>query len=157
METLDTNGFLFTETSGEWSVLTAEFGDGYEAGALVGSPEGTRTWAIRIDVLPGSDDSGSLISEAGLTLLTDPSGEDILLEQQTRAQYLWRFFRASKAAGNEPFWIEIEDPEDGIRKNYLASFVDHRLSFQVLCAKVYSTGLQLRQRRVAGVSSPVAV
>lgn len=155
MEELNTEGFLFTEVAGEWAVLTADFGDGYQAAALVGDPQGTRTWSIRIDVLPGQ--RATLVAEPGGEWLMTESGEGVGVESQARAQYLWSFFRARKAAGDEPFWIETEDPEDAIRKKYLAGFVDHRLSFQVLCAKVYTTGLMLRQRRVAGVESPVVV
>jgi hypothetical protein len=167
LPTLNTSGYLFTEVACEWNVLTADLGDGYEVGATVGHPEGTRTWAMKLDVLPG-DDRGGLIeddlepeymlTEDGGYVLTEGGGR-IVLERpgSSRAQYLWRFFRVSKAAGNQPFWFEMEDPDDGTRKLFLASFVDHRLSYEVLCAKIYSTGLQLKQRRVRDVESPIAV
>lgn len=139
METLNTEGFLLTEIAGEWSVLSADFGDGYEAAALVGDPAGARTWSMKIDVLPGDIDIAPPVSGS------------------TRAAYLWQFFVTSKVANDEPFWVEAEDPDDGTRKLFLASFADHRLTYTVLCAKVYSTGLQLRQRRLVDVASPVAV
>jgi hypothetical protein len=138
METIDTTGFLFTEAAGEWHVLTADFGDGYQAGALVGDPAGTRTWTIKIDVLPDGDEAPDI---NGLS----------------RSRYLWQFFTARKALDNEPFWIEVDDQDDGQRKRYLAGFAENRLSYAVLCAKLYSTGLQLRQRRVPDVASPVSV
>ncbi len=164
-QTLDTSGFLLTETTGEWAVLSADFGDGYEAAALVGDPQGSRTWSITIQVLPDSIDQvpgipddlepGFMMAEGGDFVLTE-DGDRILLERiSPRSQYLWRFFRVSKAAGNAPFWIEVDDPDDGQRKLFLASFVDHKLSYGILCAKVYSTGLQLRQRRLRDVESPV--
>lgn len=128
METLNTEGFLFTTVASEWTVLKADFGAGYKAAATVGALQGTRSWTIKIDALP----------HAGT------------VETKTRAAYLWQFYRASKAAGDEPFTVELEDPETGQRRNYLASFTDHRLSYEVLCAQVYGTGLEMRERRVRG-------
>jgi hypothetical protein len=140
IETLNTDGFLFTEIAVEFNVLKAEFGDGYEVAALVGSSAGTRTWALKIDVLPGEWNVGA------------PA-----VEGKMRAAYLWQFFRASKAAEDAPFWIELEDPAASVRRQYLASFTDQRLSYDVLCAKIYATGITLRERRVLGVTSPIAV
>lgn len=166
METLDTTGFTVMETAGEWDVLSADFGDGYEAGALVGDPAGTRTWTMKIDVLPDSTDQVGpiednlepeyVLGEVSDFVLTEP-GDRILLEGSSRAKYLWRFFRISKAANDAPFWIEVDDPDDGARKQFLASFIDNKLTYSVLCAKLYSTGLQLKQRRLRDVASPVLV
>ena len=166
METLDTTGFLLTETAGEWSVLSADFGDGFEAAALVGDPTGTRTWTITIEVLPDSTDQvptipnslepAYLLTEDGGHLLLESGGRIVLESAATRANYLWKFFRISKAAGNQPFWIEVDDPDDGQRKRFLASFIDNKLTYTILCAKIYSTGLQLKQRRLPNVVSPIA-
>jgi hypothetical protein len=131
---LNTTGFLFTETSIEIALLKADFGDGYGAGALVGSAKGLRGWTMQIDALP--DD----FEHVG------PVGDS----EQTRASYLWDFFLASKTAGNDPFWFE--DPKDD--KYYLVEFIDDRLTYPILCAKLYSSGLQLRQRRVRGLTAP---
>jgi hypothetical protein len=131
---LKTTGFLFTETSITLDLLKADFGDGYKAGALVGAAEGLRTWTIKIDVLP--DD---------LEYAPPVSGTD-----ETRANYLWEFYLSSKQAGDDPFWIE--DMKTG--KWHLAEFVDDSLTYPILCAKVYATGLQLRQRRMRGQVVP---
>jgi hypothetical protein len=136
---LNSEGFLFTEIAGEWTVLKADFGSGYRAAACVGAPAGTRTWTIRIDALPHAPHPVFLISG------------------QTRAIYLWQFFKTSKANQDQPFWLEVEDPETTTRKKYLASFSEHRLSYEVFCAQVYGTGLTLRERRVLGTVSPIAV
>jgi hypothetical protein len=130
---LQTKGFLFTQTSVAVAVATADFGDGFDAGALIGSAEGLRAWNVKIDVLP------------------DSSNQAPLVDGKTRANYLWDFFLTSKAAGDRPFWIE--DVKDG--KFYLASFTEHTLSYDVLCSKAYSTGLSLRQRRARDQASPV--
>lgn len=165
--TIDTSGYLLTETSGEYALLTADFGEGYEAGALIGHPEGLRTWTIKIDVLPDDSDQVPVIEDSldpdfilleddsGYLLLEDDSGGLVLERLSTRAQYLWRFFRVSKTLGNQPFWIEVDDPEDGNSKLFLVCFADTRLTYSILCAKAYSTGLQLRQRRLVGVESPI--
>jgi hypothetical protein len=166
---LNTEGFLITEIAGAWSLLTADFGDGYGAGALIGDPSGTRTFTIRLDVLPGEILLGAGIDEKDfdpalalatedLEFLTQENGGLILLElRSSRAQYLWHFFRTSKAAGDQPFWMEIEDPEITRRQKFLVSFSDHNLSYQVLCARIYGSGLTMRQRRLAGVTSPILV
>lgn len=70
-----------------------------------------------------------------------------------RAEYLWQFFQARKREGDAVFWLQ--DPKDDLY--YLASFVDDELSFELLCATLFSTGLQLRQGRVKGQPSPVSV
>jgi len=138
-ETLNTTGFLITEIAGDWSVLTADFGAGYGVGALVGAREGTRAFSIRLEVLP--DDLNLAPAVEGLS----------------RERYLWQFYRTSKEGGDLPFWIELEDPADADRKMFLASFVDHALTYDVLCAKIYGTGLNLRQRRLLDTPSPVPV
>lgn len=132
-EQLQTDGFLFTQTSVAVALATADFGDGYDSGALIGDPDGLRGWNVKIDVLPDASDQAPLIGG------------------KTRSNYLWDFWLASKAAADRPFWVE--DIKDGLF--YLASFVDHNLSYEVLCGKVYSTGLQLRQRRARDQTTPV--
>jgi hypothetical protein len=167
IETLDTTGFLITELAAQWAMLAADFGDGYGAAKLDGLQEGLRRWAITIDALPDTFAQGQiddLLSRShwlaegggGNYVLTETGARILLGQSSTRGQYLWRFFRTSKAAGDKPFWLELEDPETGTRKKYLANFVDHKLSYQVLCAQLYATGLQLAERRLPAVSSPAA-
>lgn len=113
------------------AVLEADFGDGYGKGAVIGQP--LRDWAMRVDVLPDSDKQVPKVDD------------------QTRSEYLWNFYLASRMAGNYPFWLE--DDKDGLF--YLASFVDKRLSYEILCSKIYSTGLQLSQRREKDFPDPL--
>jgi lysophospholipase L1-like esterase len=126
-ETLNTEGFLFTETAIRFDLLKADFGDGYSAAALVGDPGGLRTWSLRIEVLPDTFDQVGPIPGTA----------------ETRATYLWNFFASSKSAGNQPFWVW--DPLTDTQ--YLAEFVEDQLDYSILCAQMYSTGVQLRQRR----------
>jgi len=232
-EKLNTDGFLFDEIRVAVSVLTADFGDGYGDGVLIGSPDGLRSWNLKIETLP--DQAGFMVdanARAKITLVSQPnnndtmtiggktytfktsspSGDQILVGseaiatalnivakvnadtattlctseangaivelmantagvggnsialatdgtrltkvafangRQTRAAYLWNFFLRSKVKGNRPF--QVEDPMDVTGATVLyAEFVDpnHELSYGMLCSAVYSTGLQLRQRRV---------
>jgi hypothetical protein len=130
---LKTDGFLFTQTAVAFALMKADFGDGYGKGALISDPAGLRRWSVKIDVLPDSDEHVPKV------------------DAQTRSEYLWNFFVASKRSGNYPFWLQ--DPKD--EQFYLVEFVDDELSYDLLCVKVYSTGLQLRQRRVTDQATPV--
>lgn len=171
-ETLIHTGFLFTDTDIAVTLLTADFGDGYSAASVIGSKKGLRTWTVRIDVLPDNFDyiGAPSASPSFVLLLEDdspiwleddspivlggisaPKTDPGILTGETRAEYLWQFFLRSKVAGDKPFWIwDVKT-----NKSYLASFVEHRLSYQIFCAQVYGAGLQLKQRRVMGVGSPV--
>jgi hypothetical protein len=157
LPTLNTTGFLITEIAGNWSMLSADLGDGFRLAQNFGLPEGRRSWSVKIDVLPGdgaplADDLtpgfALLESLAGYVLLEDGVGKIIFDQASTRAAYLWRFFRYSKQRGDQPFWIELEDPETGTRQTYLANFSADKLSYEVLCARVYGTGLELLERRL---------
>lgn len=131
-----TDGFLFTNTALPVALMKADYGSGYAPpAAVIGSPHGLRGWSIRINVLPDDESQASKVS-----------GE-------TRAVYLWEFWRARKREGDVAFWVK--DPNDG--RFYLAGFVDDELSLDLLCAKAFATGLQLRQRRDREQASPVVV
>lgn len=160
--TLNTEGFLITAIAGEWAMLGADFGDGLSVAKLDDLPEGRRSWAMRVDALPGDRTAaklaadftppGFVLGEGAGYVLAETGGRLIIERALTRAAYLWSFFQFSKARGDQPFWIEMEDPATGTRQNYLASFVAERLSYAVLCAQIYGTGLELIERRVPGVS-----
>lgn len=137
IETLDTTGFLMNNVRVKYALLVADFGDGFESGAIIGNLDGQRFWSMKIDVVPDDTTSG-----AGL------------IEGETRAEYLWNFFQRSKAAANQPFWFLHQEPGQG-EQLFLASFIDDELSFDILCAKIYSSGLQLKQRRLEDIVSPV--
>jgi hypothetical protein len=117
-----------------FDILEADYGDGYDDSALVGSTEGTRGWQLVYKVLPGTMDSPVEVSDA---------------ELQSRADYLWNFFCRHKAGGNTSFTITC--PRDG--KDYLAKFVEHEMTYEMFAVKLFSTGLQLRQRRERGVAT----
>jgi hypothetical protein len=136
IERLNTEGFLFEDTSIGGSNLRANYGDGYGEGAVIGSPAGLRGWKVKIGVLPHTEDYSINAGEHGL---------------QTRALYLWRFYeRHNVANAFKPFWMR--DPF--LLQDFLVEIAEERLSYAMLCRLAYSTGLTLRQRRVHGVESP---
>jgi hypothetical protein len=55
-EELDLTGMDFDTAEREFSVLKASFGEGYGAGALVGSSNGLHLWALSSGALPGDVD-----------------------------------------------------------------------------------------------------
>ena len=67
------------------------------------------------------------------------------------AEYLWQFWLARKREGNFACWIR--DPKDDLY--YLVEFTDNNLSFDLLCARAYAIGIELRQRRDRDQASPV--
>jgi len=131
-ERLLTTGFLFTRTEIGGAVLSADYGDAYRSpGAVIGAQ--IRAWTAKIDVLPDDPARGLIAGEA-------------------RASYLWDFWQARKAADDEPFILH--DYKDDLY--YLVSFTEDELTFEMLCSQVYSTGVQFRERRIAGLSYPIA-
>lgn len=139
-ERLNTEGFQLTGRSIRGFTLRASYGDGYAEGAVIGSPEGLRSWRVKIAALP--DIEGMFLIEAGEHGL------------QTRARYLWEFFiRHNVAAAHKPFWLRDEVE----KKDFLAEIVEEELDFDVFCTTVFGAGLTLRQRRVSGVEGVGAV
>jgi hypothetical protein len=128
-EQIQTDGFTITLTAAAANILHAGFGDGYDTAKVMGAE--LRKWSIKIEVLPAFGSK--------------------LVDGQTRADYLWDFYVASKIAGNKPFWIQ--DPKDD--RFYLASFAGESLGYDILRSKAYSTGLELEQRRVTDQDTPV--
>lgn len=135
-ERLDLTGLNFAQIGDDFAgtILSADFGGGYRATAVVG--EDVREWLMRADVLVDLDDEG---------LLVDAGAQGT----QTRARYLWGFYRRHMLAGQKPFWIRC--PFE--KADFLAEFADTALTYDVFTSVLYATGFTLRQRRVRGVES----
>ncbi len=138
-ERLITEGFLFEGVAIRGENLRASYGSGYGEGAVVGNPEGLRTWKMKIGALPNVE--GENLLNAGAQGL------------QTRAEYLWKFYvRHNVNNAHKPFWVRLSAP-DGER-DYLAEIAEEELDLRMLSRLVYSTGLTIKQRRVFGQTSP---
>jgi hypothetical protein len=134
-ERLITEGFQFTSRSIRGATLRASYGSGYAEGAVIG--KSLMGWRVKIAALP--DVEGEYLVNAGEFGL------------QTRAAYLWDFFvRHNVDNARKPFWLR--DPVS--KRDYLAELDLDEIEFEMFCLTVFSTGLPLRQRRVAGVESP---
>lgn len=134
-ERLLTDGFQFASRGVRGATLRARYGDGYGEGAVIG--RGLMGWKVKIGALP--DVEGEYTVNAGEFGL------------QTRAAYLWDFFvRHNVENARKPFWLR--DPFT--KRDYLAEIDADELEFEAFCLTVFSVGLALRQRRVAGVESP---
>lgn len=118
----------------EFQVLEADYGDGYDDGALIGSTEGTRSWKLTYKVLHSG--------------INATPGEPAIFSAQSKATYLWNFFCRQMSQGNKSFIIR--SLKDG--KDYLAAFVDKKLSYEMFASRLYTTGVQLKQRRERGVT-----
>lgn len=121
----------------EWSapVLFANFGDGYGAGALSGSPAGLHRWSLSAEVLPD-------LEEFSIDYVLDDEPET-----DTRFEYLFSFIKRHTALGVKPF--KIKDPRTG--KFYLASFDGAQFGFEALTAKLFRGGIVLNQRSAKNV------
>lgn len=136
-ERLITTGFLFEGIAIRGETLRASYGSGYGEGAVVGNPEGLRTWKVKIGALPNVE--GEDLINAGAQGL------------QTRFEYLFDFFvRHNVANARKPFWVK--DPVDG--RDYLAEIAEDEMDFKMLSRVVMQAGLTIRQRRVFGQTSP---
>lgn len=106
--------------------LGADYGDGYDASVLVGDARGLLSWALKYQTLPGA-------------------AANLPINDKAQADYLWDFFLARKAAGNESF--TVRDPRSG--NIYLAKLAESNLGYELVLCKLWSTGLKLQQRREA--------
>jgi len=138
-EELQLSAFI-NVTSFGWQppTLTANFGAGYGAGAIV-SPYGLRRWRLDADVLPDSD---------AYTIDYTVDGDDFTAP---RFSYFLDFFQRHLLLGNKPF--VIKDPRT--EKKYLVAFpksvVDGGFDAEQITATVLAGGTDLEERRVADV------
>lgn len=121
------------EVAIDFALFSADFGDGYQTSALVGSPHGLKSWQITYGHLKRT-----------------PHRAKGRFSQEATADYLWDFFMQRMREGNSPFIVRC--PRDG--KDYLASFTETKLGYkEAFKNRFYTTGIAITQRRVRGVIS----
>jgi hypothetical protein len=120
-------------TNLKWSapLLSADFGEGFGAGALAGSGAGLHRWSLSASVLPD-------VPEYAINYEID----DIEFTD-SRFEYLWRFIKHHISHNNKPFIIS--DPRTKVK--YLAAFDVADFDFPAITAKFFSGGIELIQRR----------
>jgi hypothetical protein len=110
------------------SVLRANFGHGYGAFARTGNAAGLHYWKL---------------SDGGV--LPDRTTADCLpISGQSRFDYYYEFFKSHTTGTEEIFIIQWRG------KKYHACFVDPKQSFERFTEDLFSGGVDIRQRRVAG-------
>jgi hypothetical protein len=138
LERLDTTALNFTDLTlnHEGTTLSADFGSGYVAAAVVNLS--VREWSLSGDVLLDTEEHMIDAGEYG---------------PQTRARYLFNFYERHMDAGRRPFWVRVPFEH----RDYLVEFAEERMTFDIFTGVLFSAGLTIRQRRVSGVSSPADV
>lgn len=116
----------------QYSTLDNELSDGYWSQILFGSAVGVRSFSLTLPTL-----SDSLVD-----LVDGPYGE-----QLTRRAYI-RALHAFTVVEGKPF--VIKSVENG--QYYLVRFADPKLSLQRMLVKLFTTGIELKQVRVPGVT-----
>ena len=138
LETLDDAGFTFEQVGLLARRKSANFGDGYTAGARLGDPRGLRAWKVRIDVLP----------DFGI-----PGCEESYM--QTRARYLWEFWLRHKMERDSEIFIMRDPfpPNDVTRtiNRVFARFKDDELNYAMDTEYLFTTGLTIIEARVADI------
>lgn len=122
------------EESIRFTELENDLGDGYSSQVLYGANTGLRSWKLKLPTLAHTDVLPNTV--------TDVSGATV-----SREEYLWNLFCYTKVAG-QPF--VFTSPRNG--QYYLVRFADKELSYAKMRVKLYSTGVELKQVRVAGES-----
>lgn len=116
-----------------FSELENQLGDSFFSQRLIGSATGNRSWFLS---LPSLTDTTS----ANETIV------GVNGETTSKARYIWNLFCACKRTG-KPF--VIEDPmQDGLF--FMCTFADVTLSMKRFLSKLFSTGIELKQRRIPG-------
>ena len=124
-ETLSLEGMDIDDVERSFAVLQANYGDGYQDGALVGSAAGTHRWALSSGCLPDDDDISPISA-------------------QSRFTYYWNFYQARMAEANGVFILEFRGA------NYHAAFEETRISMERFTNDLFGGGVTIVQRRVRG-------
>lgn len=123
----------FEESIG-FTRLVNPLSDGFRSRRLLGSATGLRKWRLTLPTLAHRDvPMPTVMGIDGATL--------------SREEYLWDLYVRCEITGR-PFVIQSE--RNG--QYYLVEFVDERLTYAGMKFKLYSTGVELVQVRIDGVS-----
>lgn len=126
-ENLSLVGLEIDSVSWQAPRLTANFGDGYGATALVGSSAGLHRWSLSSGCLMDADNYGNFIGG------------------KPRFQYYLDFIQEHLTT-KDVFEISFRG------KRYHASFVNNNFDAEMLTYDLFSTeGVEIKQRRVEGI------
>lgn len=123
----------------EFATIDNTLTDGYRAGILCGASAGVRSWKFTFPGLMGN------LPGIIVPTMIDINGASVSREQALRA-----LFVENKVTG-QPF--VYQDPQSG-GTNYFVDFADEMLSMKRMRVKIYTSGVEIRQRRLSGVTLP---
>jgi hypothetical protein len=118
-------------SSVEVNEFRADLSDGFRMQAMYGNAAGTRMWNLGFNAMRNKATPDVTDGDLGLSA----------------ARYLWDLFIRTKNSGT-PF--VVRDPL--YNQYYLAEFSDRILSFEQIFTTLFSTGLNLKQVRLRGVT-----
>ncbi len=119
----------------EFNEIRNDLGNGFRTQVLYGADTGTRSWTISLPTLAGND--------MPVPAVTGVNGETV-----SREQYIWDLYCETRITG-KPFVYTC--PREG--QYYLVDFVNSKLTYEKEFRNaLYSTGVEIRQVREAGVS-----
>jgi len=124
------------EDSTAYTVIDSPLTDGYRSSVFAGFTAGVKSWKLTLPTLASLEVLSNTV--------TDINGASV-----SREQYVRSLYAANKTTGT-PF--VYQDPRDS--EYYFVDFADNDLSLARMKVKIYSIGLTLRQRRIAGVYIP---
>jgi len=113
-----------------------EYPGGYYDSWTVGPVDGTLSFRLVYSALPKSQGQS--------VFMDDRRGN------QSRADYVWLFYKDRQANANEPFEIEVLLPGEQVAKAILVKFTIPKLSYQLFASYLYSSEMTLEQVRERG-------
>lgn len=114
--------------------LRNKLSDGFRSRRLLGSSTGVRSWTLQLPTLAHRD--------VPMPMVTGIDGATL-----SREEYVWDLYCRTEITGR-PFVIQSEKNN----QYYLVEFVDDDLDYEGMKFKLYSTGIELEQVRIDGVS-----
>lgn len=126
-----------------WQIDQVDFryvGGVCDPAITVGHPDGDYGMALVFSTLP-----------AAQAQFIDPGAD--LGGPQSRADYIWNFFRRHKLNGNKPFIVEFAAPgSNNVAQQFEMRFTDKAISYELVMCALYTSGLQLEQARPRNAS-----
>lgn len=118
-----------------YATIDNDLGDGYRMGILCGASAGTRSWKLTAPTLAHADVLAAAV--------TDPTGATV-----SREQYLRNLFVYNKTIG--PF-VYLNASSNTY---HFVDFGDVGLTMKRMKVKIFTVGITLIERRIAGVTLP---
>jgi len=121
----------------EFASNSVTLADGYRASVQTGFDAGTRSWKLTFPTLAHLDILSNTVTDVNGALVS-------------REQYVWSLYAHNKTTGTPFVYLDPVKTDT----YYFVDFDDEALTYQRMRVKIYSVGITLKQRRIAGVTLP---